>query len=158
MIEKYLLTQSGYFTLSTTVVLGMGITYRKLLLCHGSSEGSVGKQILIKDYNNKTFYECFDNQFPGDCGSPALNIPPITVYDRHRSHKRARYTPYLLPDTIFFASENSISPLTTPSDYKRLLLLPSNDTNSPHAMNKDGPYRGRVKRGYCSRKHDEKDI
>ena len=34
-LDKYWVTQSGYFRLVTTVVLGMGITYGKLYLCHG---------------------------------------------------------------------------------------------------------------------------
>ena len=33
--------QIGYFILTTTVALAMDITYGKLLLCHGSSEGGV---------------------------------------------------------------------------------------------------------------------
>ena len=37
-IEKYLVTQSGYFRLVTTVALGMGITDGKILFCHGISE------------------------------------------------------------------------------------------------------------------------
>ena len=38
VIEKYWVTQSGYFRLATTVVLGMRIQYVKLLLCCGISE------------------------------------------------------------------------------------------------------------------------
>ena len=34
LLEKYWATQSGYFRLDTTVELGMGITYGKLLLCN----------------------------------------------------------------------------------------------------------------------------
>ena len=44
-LVKYLVTQSGYFRLATTVTLGMGITYGKLLFCHGISKGSVDKKI-----------------------------------------------------------------------------------------------------------------
>ena len=44
-LEKYWVTQSGYFTLATTVALGMGITDGKLLLCHGISEQSKDKKI-----------------------------------------------------------------------------------------------------------------
>ena len=35
LLEKYWVTQSGYFRLATTVVLGMGIIDGKLLYCHG---------------------------------------------------------------------------------------------------------------------------
>ena len=36
-LEKYWVTQSSYFRLKTTVALGMGNIYGKLLLCHGIS-------------------------------------------------------------------------------------------------------------------------
>ena len=35
LLDKYRVTQSGYFRLATTVALGMGITDGKLLYCHG---------------------------------------------------------------------------------------------------------------------------
>ena len=37
-LEKYLVTQSGYFRLATTVALGMSVTYGRLLYCHGVSK------------------------------------------------------------------------------------------------------------------------
>ena len=37
-LEKYWVTQSGYFRLATTMALGMGITDGKLLYCHGIAE------------------------------------------------------------------------------------------------------------------------
>ena len=43
-LEKYWVTQSGYFILATTVALGMGITDEKLLYCHGVSEVNVDKK------------------------------------------------------------------------------------------------------------------
>ena len=44
-LDKYWVTQSGYFRLSTTVALGMGITDGKLLFYHGFSEGNVYKKV-----------------------------------------------------------------------------------------------------------------
>ena len=44
-LEKYWVTQSGYFRLVTTVALGMGITDGKLLYCHGVAEGNEDKKI-----------------------------------------------------------------------------------------------------------------
>ena len=44
ILEKYRLTQSGYFRLATTVALGMGITDGKILLCRGISKRSVDKK------------------------------------------------------------------------------------------------------------------
>ena len=43
-IDKYWVTQSGYFRLATIVALGMGITDGKLLYCHGAAEGNVDKK------------------------------------------------------------------------------------------------------------------
>ena len=81
-LEKYWVTQSGYFRLATTVALGMGITDGKLLYCHGVAEGNEDKKISTLEYNNRTVYECFNNPFTSDCGSPAMHLPPITIDDR----------------------------------------------------------------------------
>ena len=43
-LEKYRVTQSGYFRLATTVALGMGIIYGKLLYCHSVAEVNVDKK------------------------------------------------------------------------------------------------------------------
>ena len=42
-LDKYWVTQRGYFRLATTVALGMGITDVQILFCHGFSEGNVDK-------------------------------------------------------------------------------------------------------------------
>ena len=88
-IDKYWVTQSGYFRLSTTVALGMGITYGKLLLCHGISQESEDNTISTKEYNNRTVYDCFNNPFTDNFGSTILNLPPRTIDDRTCMHKRA---------------------------------------------------------------------
>ena len=38
LLDKYWVTQSGYFRLATAVALGMGITYGELLYFHGIAE------------------------------------------------------------------------------------------------------------------------
>ena len=93
-------------------------------------------------------YDCFNNPFSADCGSPYLNLPPITIDDRTRPDKRSRYNPDLIPAAIYVASGNSVSDLTTSSDLTRLILLSSYDTRNHHVMKKDEPYRNMVKRGY----------
>ena len=40
LLEKYWVTQSGYFRLATTVALGMDIADGKLLYCYGVAEGN----------------------------------------------------------------------------------------------------------------------
>ena len=99
-LEKYQVKQSGYFRLATKVALGIGIIDGKLLLCRGFSEGSVDKKISTIEYNTRTVYDCFNNTFPADFSSSDLNLPPINIYYRPHVHKRARYTPYLIPSTI----------------------------------------------------------
>ena len=98
----------------------------------------------------------FNDPFAADCDSPFLNLPPINIGDIPLPHKRAHYIPYLLPDTIYVASEKSVSSLNTSSDSPTLLLVPSDDHNPHHNMNTGDTYHGRVKIGYLSRKHDEK--
>ena len=128
-----------YMLLINEVALGMGIADWKLLYCHSVAEVNVDKKISTLKYNNRTVYDCFNDPFTDEFGSPALNLPPITFYDRPYPHKRARYTPDLLPADISVASENSGSTLTTSSGFPKLLLQPSDYPITPHAMNKCEP-------------------
>ena len=123
----------------------MGITDEKLLFCHGISEGRVEKIFLTREYNNRKVHDCLNKKFTADCGIPYLNLSPITIDDIPCPHKRPLYTPYLLPDAIYVASENSVSTLTTPSNFTKLLVPTSDDTNPHHEMKKDVNYCGRVK-------------
>ena len=56
-LDKYWVTQSGYFRLATTVALGMGITDGKLLYCHCVSEGNMDREISMLEYNIRTLYD-----------------------------------------------------------------------------------------------------
>ena len=114
------------------------------------------KKISTKEYKKRTVYEWFNNKFPADCVRPDLNLPLINIADRLRPDKRARYTPDLIPDAISVSSEKSVSTLTTPSDSPRLLILTSDNNHHHHSMKKYEPYHGKMKRGYCSSKCDEK--
>ena len=152
-LEKYWVTQSSYFRLATTVEWYMVITDRKILYCHGVAEGNMDKKISTLEYKNRTVYECFNNPFTAYFGSPALNLPPITIDDTPPPHKRAQYTPDLLPDEIYVVSEKYFSTLTTPSNFPD--LLPSDNTNTLHVMKKYVTFKGRVNREYCCRKHSQ---
>ena len=96
--------------------LGVGITDGKLLYSHGVSEGVVDRKISTLEYTNKTVYEWLNNPFKVDFVRPDMYLPPITIDDRPPLHKRALYTPYLLPDAISVASENYVITFTIPSD------------------------------------------
>ena len=63
VLEKYWVTQSGYFRFSTTAALGVGIIDGKLLYCHGVAEGNQDKKKSTSEYNNRTVYYCFNNIF-----------------------------------------------------------------------------------------------
>ena len=152
-LEKYWVTQSGYFRLTTKFALGMGISYEKLLYWHGVSEVNVDRRISTLYYNS-TIYDCFYNPFIDDFGIPDLNLPPITFGDRPRPHKISCYTPDLLLAAIYFATGISFSTLTTPSDFPD--LLPSVDPNTLHVMNMYARVLGRVHRVYFCRKHNQK--
>ena len=55
-IEKYWVTQSGYFRLATTVSLGMGIAYGKIIYCLCVAKVNEDKKISTLVYNNITVY------------------------------------------------------------------------------------------------------
>ena len=71
------------------------------------------RKISTLEHNNRTVYECFNNTFTYEFGSPALNIPPITFDDIPHPRKRSRYYLDLLPSDISVASENYFSTFTT---------------------------------------------
>ena len=156
VLDKYWVTQSGYFRLATTVEFGMGIIDGKILFCHGISEGGEGKKFSTREYNDRMVYECFNNTIPYHGGSPALNLPTIIIDDSPRPYKRARYAPDMLTAAISVASGKSVSTLTSPSYFQQVLVLTSDDTNPHNFMKTDNPVRVRVKIGYYSRWRDGK--
>ena len=44
-LEKYRVTQSGYFRLATILTLSIGIIYGKIPYCHGVAEVNMDKKI-----------------------------------------------------------------------------------------------------------------
>ena len=86
-LDKYWLTQSGYFRLAYTLELGVYIKDSNLLFCHVISEESMDKNISTREYNTRTVYECFNKYFTADFGNPDLNLPTITIGDRPRQNK-----------------------------------------------------------------------
>ena len=108
----------------------MGIIDGKLLYCHVVAEENMDRKVSTFGYNNRTVYDCFNNPFTDEFGSSDFNIPPINFDDRPCPHKRARYTPDLLPAAISVASDFFLITLTTPSDSPD--LLPNYDPNTLH--------------------------
>ena len=94
-LEKYWVTQGGYFRLATTVALGMGITDGNLVYCHGVAEVNFNMKILTLEYNNRTVYYCFNSPFTSDFGIPAVHLPPITVDDRPPPHIKEPNIPHI---------------------------------------------------------------
>ena len=141
-LDKYWVTQSGYFRLETTVALGMVITDGNLLYWHGVSEENIDRKVSTLDYKNREVYECFNNTFTDEFYSPDLNLTPVIIDEIHLLHKRSLYNPDLLPGSIYSASENYVGTLTSPSD--SLEILPNDDHNTLHVLDKDVPLKGRV--------------
>ena len=155
-LEKCWVSQSGYFRLTTTLALSMGIIDRKILFCHGISDRIEDKKTSMIKYNDRKFYDCFINTFPDGFGSPALNIPLITIDEIPQPDKRARFTPDMLSSAVFVASETSVSTFTTPSDSTQVCVITYDDTNPHHVMKKYNLVCGRVKIWYWSKRCDRK--
>ena len=115
-LDKYWVTQSGYFRLVNTVALGMGILYTKLLLWHGFSEQSKDKNISMRELKNRTVDYWLNNTFSVDSGTPASDLSLILVDDSTRPPKRDQYNSDPLPAAIYVTSGNSVSTLTTSSN------------------------------------------
>ena len=103
------------------------------------------KDISKIEYNNRTVYECFNNPFTYEFGSPDFNLPPMTIDDRPPPHKRACCIPDLLRSAISVASDNIVNNFTTTSDFPDILTY--DDRNNLHVMNKDVFLLGRFHRG-----------
>ena len=153
-LEKYWVTQSGCFTLATTVALGIGVTDKKLPFCHGIQEERRGKQIITREYNDRTVYECFNNPFSFYCDIPDLILSPMPIDDSPCPKKRARYTPDPLPVAISVASGNSVSTLATLSDSPQDIILTCDAPNTDYIIMIDKHDCGKIKIGYCVRRHD----
>ena len=112
-LDKYWVTQSGYFRLETTVSLGMCITDRNFLFCNGIPYQIRDRKLTMREYKKRTIYECFNNPFLVDLGITALKTPPMLI-DDSPCLKKYRYTSDPLPDSIYFPSKTFVSTFTAP--------------------------------------------
>ena len=108
----------------------------------------------MRYYNDRTVYERFNNPFTVECGSPFLNLLPMIVDDSPPPKKIYRYTTDTIPASIYFASVKYISNFTTSFDYTNVIVLASDDTNTPHTIMRYNPGSFRRKTGYYFRLHD----
>ena len=93
-----------------------------------------------------------------DCGIPDLNLPPIPIDDSPRPDKISRYTPDLLPASIYVAYGKYVSTLDTPSELPQVVILTYDAPNTDHAINTDKPICVTDKVGHFSRIHDGKSF
>ena len=84
---------------------------------------------------------------------PIFESTSHSYWGYSRPDKRARYNPDILPSDIYVASEKYVSTLTAPYDYTQVIVLTFYDTNPHHTMKNDNLVHGRVKIGYCYRRH-----
>ena len=75
------------------------------------------------EYNDRSVYDWFNHFFPVYGSIPELNIHPITIDYSHFPSKISWYTSDMLPDSIYVTYGNSVSTLTTPSEYPQLLVM-----------------------------------
>ena len=129
------------------------ITDAKLLLFHIVSDKIKDKTISKREYNDRTVYDCFNNPFSVDSGTPDLNLPPIPIYYSSCLNKRARYTSGPFPDAIYVASGNYVRDLITPTNSVQMFEPIYDDHDANHTIMSENPFRAREKRGYCSRFH-----
>ena len=88
-LDKYWVTQSGYYRHETTVSLGTGIKYATIIFCHGISVKNRDKEISIIDQNDGKVYNCFKNIFEFDCGIQNFNLNLMPIDDRPRPPKHS---------------------------------------------------------------------
>ena len=136
------------------MLLGMGITVAKILFCHGISELNREKKSQMREYSNRTVYNCFNNQFSFDFSISFLILPPMDIGDSTRPNKISRYTPYQLTAIIYVASGKYVSAFTNPLDSLQVIVITSDDIHTQHNITRDNPWCGRGKGKYYSRFHD----
>ena len=94
----------------------------------------------MREYNDRKFYDFFNNPFPFYCGSPDLNLSPMPMGDSPHPNKRARYTSDPLPDSISVTSVNNVSTLTTPSGYPQVIVINYYDPKNHHTIMSEKPF------------------
>ena len=100
----------------------------------------------MREYNNRTVYDRFNNPFSVDFGRPALNITHTPIDDSPCPNKRAQYTSDPLPAAISVTLGYFVSTLTTPSDYPQLLEPNYDDPDTLHIILSENPCRGSMAR------------
>ena len=124
---------SGYCSIGAAVVFGMGITCAKLLFCCGISDNNRYKVISIRDYNYRTVFQLFNNNFPDNCGTSALNIFHMVIVDSPPPPSQIYHnTSDKLPSTISVAYKNDFSTLTSPSGSLTIHFPVSDDPIMEH--------------------------
>ena len=134
-LDKYWVTQSGYFRLANTLALGMGITDGKLLHFHGLKRG-------IWKRNNQHWITTTGRFMTASVILLQLIlVSQICIY---------------LPSSSMIDPPNIKEPAITQICSKLTSLLPLKillDSATLQFMNKDLPFKVRLNRGYCCSKH-----
>ena len=108
----------------------------------------------MREYNDRKFYDWFNEPFSIYCGSPDLNLPHIPIDDSPRPNKISWYTFDPLPADISVTPGYSVIKMTTPFYSPQLIEAIYYDPDTLHTIISDNPFCGRMTRGYCSRFHD----
>ena len=76
-LEKWWVTQSGYFRIATTF-LGITVTDAWKCFCHGVKRSHEDKDIGIIEFSERLAYDCLNNNFTTDFGTPSRNLLAMT--------------------------------------------------------------------------------
>ena len=110
----------------------------------------------MREYNDRSVYDCLNNLFLVYGGITALNIPTTPINDISHLNKRTQYTYDNISAASYFISENTVSTVTAPSDYPQFIFLNSDVIDNQHTIMSDNPFHVSTKILYCYRFYDGK--
>ena len=110
----------------------------------------------MREYNNRTLFELFNNNFLNDCGIQNLSINPIS--SGYSITPPPPILQYLLSATSYHLCrlQKPISNLTSPCDPQTIRFPSSGILVTDHNMMKDGIIFKKQRRVYCARYQDGK--
>ena len=116
VLEKYSVKHSGYFSLATITEQVGGIIDANIVLYPVIPDQRGDKEIMMRDYDGITVYECFKTPLTVDCGTPYFNIPPMTIDVSTHPNRGSLYTSDTLPVSVYVSSKNYVINLTAPCE------------------------------------------
>ena len=159
-LEKWWVTQSGYFRIATTF-LGITVTDAWKCFCHGVKRSHEDKDIGIIEFSERLAYDCLNNNFTTDFGTPSRNLPAMTPQsicstnvtattreERTRPRKKLKMTSLKTSKTDNVKDTSTISSPGKILRSRRIVKKHSLKKTPKSRVDKDGK-RIQQKRGLC---------